>query len=274
MPEWPEMENYRRQLSPLVCGKTIAEAAVNRPRTINEPPEAFRSALAGRRILFLERRGKHLLFHLDDGNRLLLHLMLGGWLAYGREGPAEDGRFQVILTLDDGNRLFFGGLRLGFLHRLSAKAVQERLKELGPEPFDPRLTPDAFAAMLRRKRGRLKPAMVDQHWIAGIGNCYADEICFEAEASPLTNIAALSEAAARRLFDAMRKVLAEAADAGGYMDRPLTPGDARTGGYDARCRVYDRAGEPCVRCGGTIRQDTVSARKTFYCPACQRTDGR
>jgi len=269
MPEYPEMEHYRTQLSQRLGGQKIDNVVVNREASVNEPAETFVSALIGRTVLFVERRGKHLLFHLDDGNRLLLHLMLGGWLAYGTEGPKEDSHFQVILTFGDGNSLYFGGLRLGYLHRISAKTAFELMKELGPEPFDPRLTPEAFRKRLAGKKGKLKTTLTDQRFLAGIGNCYSDEICFEAKLHPATSAAKLTEEQANRLYAAMRKVLTEAKEAGGYMDHPLTPDDKLTGGFNERCRVYDRKDEPCVECGTPIAFETLTGRKMFYCPHCQ-----
>ncbi|KIL34753.1 formamidopyrimidine-DNA glycosylase [Cohnella kolymensis] len=270
MPEWPEMENYRTQLSPRICGQSIRGVSVNRPRTINEPVDTFTSQLVGRTVLFLERRGKHLLFHLDDGNRLHLHLMLGGWLAYGPQGPKEDSHFQVIVTFEDGNSIYFGGLRLGYLHRISAKQAAEIMRELGPDPFDPRLSEEAFHKRLAGKRGKLKTTLTDQHFIAGIGNCYSDEICFDAKIHPAVIARSLDAESSTRLYRSMRNILQEAKDAGGYMENPLTPGDIVTGGYNERCRVYDRKGEPCVVCGSEIQFETISGRKMFYCPNCQR----
>ncbi|MBW5448175.1 endonuclease VIII [Cohnella sp. CFH 77786] len=271
MPEWPEMETYRKLLNERLCGQIITRVAVNRAKSVNEPEDTFRAALTGRRILFVERKGKQLILHLDDGNRLLLHLMLGGWLAYGAEGPKEDGEFQVILGFAGGENLYFGGLRLGYLHRLSAKQVLEQLKELGPDPFDPRLTPETFYGRLSARRGKLKPALTDQKLVSGIGNCYSDEICFESGIHPETPVPSLDREASDRLFASMRRVLEEAAEYGGYMDRPLTPDDKLTGGFDPRCRVYDREGEPCVRCGTKVVKGEISGRKAFYCPHCQRS---
>jgi formamidopyrimidine-DNA glycosylase len=272
MPEWPEMEHYRKQLGNLVCGPYIADVAVHRPRSINKPPEAFADALRGRRILFVERRGKHLLFHLDDGFRLLLHLMLDGYLYHGTEGLKPDSRYQVIIQFVNGNRLFFGGLRLGYLHHLPAKTAMETLRELGPEPFDPHLDEQGFARLFQNRRGALKPVLTDQRVIAGIGNCYADEICHEARVSPLAKVPSLKEDDWSRLFHAMRRVLKEAEEAGGYMDKPLFAGDSRTGGYNERMRVYEREGERCPRCGGTVRRETVSSKSTYFCPVCQPVD--
>jgi formamidopyrimidine-DNA glycosylase len=270
MPEWPEMENYRKLLAERVTDQKISRVEVNREKTINEPEDLFRSSLTGRRILFLERRGKHLVFHLDDGTRLLLHLMLGGWLAYGIEGPRADSEFQVIIGFENGENVYFGGLRLGYLHRLSAKETNAQLKNLGPDPFDPRLTQEAFRTRLSARRGKLKPAMTDQKLISGIGNCYADEICFDAQIHPEVPASSLNAEEADRLYQSMRNVLTDALTHGGYMERPFTEDDELTGGYDEMCRVYDREGEPCVRCGTPIEKGETAGRKMFHCPHCQR----
>lgn len=270
MPEWPEMEIYRRLLSERLCGHAITSAEVNRAKTINEPVETFRQALIGKRVLFVERKGKQIVFHLDDGNRLLLHLMLGGWLYYGTEGPKHDEAFQVILGFDDGNRLYFGGLRLGYLHRLSAKSVLEQLKAIGPDPFDPRLTPDAFHSRLKAKRGKLKSALTDQKWLSGIGNCYADEIAFHARLHPEVDVKSIDREQSDRLYASMHNVLEEATAQGGYMDRPFASDDMLLGGFNEHCRVYDREGQPCVACGTPIEKDELGGRKVFYCPSCQQ----
>jgi formamidopyrimidine-DNA glycosylase len=270
MPEWPEMEHYRSQLSPLISGQKVTGVVVNRPATINEPVDMFTAALVGRSILFVERRGKHLLFHLDDGNRLHLHLMLGGWLAYGEQGPKKNSHFQVILTFGDGFSLYFGGLRLGYLHRISAKLVIEQMKELGPDPFDSRLTLEAFHNRISGKRGKLKTTLTDQRFLAGIGNCYSDEICFDAKVHPTLTVNKLDSTVSERIYTSMRKVLQEAKEAGGYMEHPLTPDDTVTGGYNNQCRVYDRQGEPCYECGNEIKFETLAGRKMFFCPHCQK----
>jgi formamidopyrimidine-DNA glycosylase len=270
MPEWPEMEHYRKLLNTRVCGRKIASVTVNRDKTVNEPPGQFEQALLRREILFVERRAKYLIFHLDDGNRLLLHLMLDGWMVYGDASARPDRTIQVQLGFADGRFLYFGGLRLGYLHRLTAKQVHEQLQSLGPDPFDPRLTPEQFHARLTKGRIRLKSALIAQDRIAGIGNCYSDEICFDAMLHPLTPVNTLERSETARLHASMTRVLNEALAHGGYMERPLDADDALTGGYQEMLRVYDREGEPCVRCGTPIEKGEVSSRKTYFCRRCQR----
>ncbi len=139
MPEWPEMETYRKMLTGTVAGQTIQAVEVAREKTVNIPAEQFKQELAGRTIWFVERRGKYILFHLDNGKRLLLHLMLGGLMYYGTEDDKPDRTTQVTFQFDKGH-LYFIGLRLGFLHYLSVKEVEERIGDLGLDPFDKRLT--------------------------------------------------------------------------------------------------------------------------------------
>lgn len=269
MPEYPEMEHYRQLLSERIVGQQIVGTEVTRDKSINLSPEEFRQRLFGRSVWFVERRGKHLLFHLDNGERLLLHLMLGGWLFFGTEDQRPERTVQVILSFPNGN-LYFIGLRLGYLHLMSAKEADERLSGLGPEPFDRRLTVERFRERFKGKRGTLKTALVDQRVIAGIGNCYADEIAYEAALRPDAKVSDMTQESFERLYAGMHTMLQEAVSKGGYMEHPLFSDDEQTGGYNDECKVYDRTGEKCYRCGGTIEQHELSSRKAYFCPGCQK----
>lgn len=268
MPELPEMETYRGLLHQKIGGAAITAATVQREKTINVPPAEFVQTVQGNRLTLIERRAKHLLFHLQSGHVLLLHLMLGGFLYLG---TAEDKLARTAqVTLSFGERiLYFHGLRLGYLHLLTPDQIDERMAPFGPEPLAPDFTLERFLERLQEKRGVLKTALVDQHWIAGIGNCYSDEICFHAGILPTRRIPELTEKERVRLYHSMQTVLAEAIRFGGYMDQPLYRGDRLTGGFDERCQVYDRGGEPCPRCGQPIEKGELSSRKVFACPNCQ-----
>jgi len=266
MPEWPEMENYRRLLSERIAGARITGTEVERDKSINVDPERFDNELTGTSVWHIEQRGKHLIFHLDNGRRLLLHLMLGGILVFGTDAEKPNRNVQVTLRFPNGN-LYFIGLRLGYLHLLTAKETIAKLAELGPEPM--RLDEDAFKNRFAGRRGKLKPVMTDQSVIAGIGNCYADEICFSAGVLPTTAIPSIKPETWTRLHRAMHEVLQNAADAGGYMELPLYSGDTLTGGYNNRCLVYDRGGEACLRCGAPVVKSEAAGRKVFYCSSCQ-----
>ncbi|MGN7357116.1 Fpg/Nei family DNA glycosylase [Paenibacillus sp. SAF-054] len=268
MPELPEMENYRRLLSENIINQPITRVVINREKSVNVPADQFIQELTGLRAIFVERRGKHLIFHLNNGRRLLLHLMLGGLLYYGTEEDRPTRSTQVEITFGQ-HTLYFIGLRLGYLHLLSAKEVEEILKPLGPELFDRRMTKERFVELLKGRRGALKSLLVNQHVIAGIGNCYADEIAFEAGLLPSVKIQDLSTDAIGRLYEAAVKVLPDALANGGYMEAPFMEGDTLTGGYDNMCKVYDREGESCVRCGGVVNRAELTGRKVFFCPSCQ-----
>jgi formamidopyrimidine-DNA glycosylase len=261
-------------LNERTAGKTVRAAEVTREKTINVPVDAFKARVEGRKLERIDRRAKMLLFRLDGGDALVLHLMLGGSMFYGTPEEAPDRTAQVILIFDDDDsRLYFHGLRLGYLHIYDPTDLEAKLKKLGPDPLDPRFGPNELAAALRRSRGALKFALTDQAVIAGIGNCYADEMCFAAGIHPLTRLADVSAAELQTLYTAMQSTLAEAMRYGGYMETPLYAGDKITGGYNDRCKVYDRGGEPCFRCGTPITKTESNGRKVFFCERCQRQGG-
>ncbi|MGG1658906.1 Fpg/Nei family DNA glycosylase [Brevibacillus sp. NRS-1366] len=268
MPELPEMETYRRLLQERIGGRSITATLVQREKTINLPPNEWNRILLGNRITLVDRRAKHLLFHLESSHVLLLHLMLGGFLYYGSTEDKLDRTAQVTISFDD-HILYFHGLRLGYLHLLTTWQLDERLDPLGPEPLDPSFTLTRFTELLTEKRGILKTALVDQHWLSGIGNCYSDEICFDAAILPTRRIPELTDEEIKQLFHSMQAVLKEAIQFGGYMEPPFYRDDDLTGGFNDRCRVYDRGGEPCVRCGKLISKGKLSSRKVFACTNCQ-----
>ncbi|MBP1933632.1 Fpg/Nei family DNA glycosylase [Ammoniphilus resinae] len=268
MPELPEMENYRRLLSDKLLGRRIVGITIHREKSINMPVESFTGLTKGQTIQRIGRRGKQIIFYLGNERVLLLHLMLGGWMYLGTEEDQPERTFQVILDFGDVS-LYFIGLRLGYLHLLSQEQLEEVLSNLGPEPDSPLFTSGMFSDRLRKKRGMLKPVLVDQKVMAGIGNCYSDEICFEAHLLPMRKCQDLTDAELLELYRATRLVLGQATEMGGYMENPLFQGDRRTGSYDEQCKVYDRGGEPCLRCGTPITKDEITSRKTFYCQVCQ-----
>ncbi|WIV17828.1 DNA-formamidopyrimidine glycosylase family protein [Paenibacillus polygoni] len=271
MPELPEMENYRKLLSERILDQSITNVTVSREKSINVTPEVFEKELVNERIVYIERRGKHLIFHMSTGKRLVLHLMLGGILYIGTEQERPKRSTQVEIEFGE-VVLYFIGLRLGYLHLLSAKETDELMSDLGPEPLDYRFTLEKFKERLKGRRGTIKTTLVNQRVIAGIGNCYSDEIAFAASLRPDTKIqdVLLNEDALSRLYHAIQSVLREATAGGGYMEMPLYAGDELTGKYDEQCRVYDREGETCTRCNeGIINKVEITGKKAFFCPVCQ-----
>ena len=273
MPELPEMETYRRMLNERVGGRTVQAATVTREKTINVSPGQFLSRVEGRIIERVDRAAKTLLFRLDSGDSLQLHLMLGGSMFYGRPEEAPDRTAQVSLQFGE-HVLFFHGLRLGYLHIYTPEELAERIAKYGPDPTEPGFGPDEFASRLKTKpRGTLKFTLTDQEVLAGIGNCYADEMCFAARLHPLRKISSLQPEDWQALYTAMRSTLAEGIRFGGYMETPFFAGDRHTGGYNERLKVYDRGGEPCPRCGNAIVKTESNGRKVFFCGVCQGQGG-
>jgi formamidopyrimidine-DNA glycosylase len=269
MPELPEMENYRRLLNERIAGKVIIDVQINRQKSVNIDPNLFMNTVRHQKVLTVDRRAKHLLFHLQNGHVLLLHLMLGGWMFYGLESEKPKRTIQVRLSFGE-NQLYFIGLRLGYLHLYSEKEVEQTLSHLGPEPLSSKFTLDKFVQMLHQRHGRLKTVLINRDFISGIGNCYSDEICYHAQILPVKNIKELTEPEIKKLYYSMRNVLLDALKHGGYLRNPFYQGDTLTGSYDEMCQVYDREGEACSRCGAPIKKEMISSRKTFYCPNCQR----
>lgn len=173
MPELPEMETYKTLLEQLILDKTITGVVINREKSINVPVDHFTRQVLDQKIEIMDRRAKHLIFHLQNGSCLLLHLMLGGWLFYGKKEDQPDRTVQVQLSFGVHN-LYCIGLRLGYLHLLTPEMVKQKLQNIGPEPLNPSFSLDAFEAIMKNRRGSLKTALMNQEVIAGIGNRYSD----------------------------------------------------------------------------------------------------
>ncbi|WP_409254130.1 Fpg/Nei family DNA glycosylase [Bacillus sp. SCS-153A] len=270
MPELPEMENYKNLLSERIQNKLITDVEVGREKSINVSVDEFTQLVKNRTLKKVTRRAKHLLFHLDNDVVLLLHLMLGGWMFFGSEQDKPDRTIQIRISFEN-QHLYFIGLRLGYLHLY--KGFEEaaiELEDLGPEPLSPPFSVEQFLDLAAKRRGSLKTTLVNQQFLSGIGNCYSDEICFHAGLLPQRKFNEVSEHEIRQLFQSMQFILKDAANSGGYMEQPLFTGDTLTGGYNTKCRVYDREGEPCSRCGSPIIKDEISSKKTFYCANCQK----
>ncbi|RXJ04161.1 Fpg/Nei family DNA glycosylase [Anaerobacillus alkaliphilus] len=266
MPELPEMETYKQFLNMKMKGKPITNIVINREKSINVPVALYTNEVTNTTVLEIQRRAKHLIFRLSSGKNLVLHLMLGGWMFFGNEDDSPDRTKQIILSTPTGD-LYFIGLRLGYLHLLDDKQLHEEFAKLGPEPLDAELSQEAFLDLVKNRRGMLKTTLVNQSFIAGIGNCYSDEICFVAKIKPTRKLNELTEQEKTNLYIGMKKALLRGIEQGGYMDDPFFKGDTLTGSYQTL--VYDREGKPCLQCGTNIVLEIISSKKTFYCPNCQ-----
>lgn len=270
MPELPEVETTRRGLEPAVVGERI-EAVTVRHRGLRWPlPTGFEAALRGRRIRSTSRRAKYLLIDAD-GLILLVHLGMSGSL---RVVPAEQppGKHDhVDLRLGSGVAVRFNDpRRFGSMHLIEGDpGAHPLLRHLGPEPLGPDFTADYLHAASRRRRVALKPFLMNAAVVVGVGNIYASEALFHAGLNPRRAAGRLTRDEAARLVAAIRRVLSAAIRAGGTTLRDYVNSEGNPGYFRQKLYVYERAGEPCRRCGTPIRQRTQAQRSTYWCPTCQ-----
>jgi formamidopyrimidine-DNA glycosylase len=276
MPELPEVEIAARSLAPQVVGRRISTVErLDWERMVETHPAAeFRALLAGRAILGARRRAKWLLLDLDGGWTLALHLRMSGNLTV--HGPDEVARPHVhlVLALDDGQRIFFDDERkFGRVRLLDAAGLADLDAAHGPEPLAETFTAAELARILAGRRTKIKPLLLDQSQIAGIGNIYASEALWLAQIHPLLPANTISPAGAEALHAALRTVLEQAIAHEGSSLRNYRDGYGRRGQNQEHFLVYDRAGQPCRRCHAPIERVVVGQRSTFYCPVCQALPG-
>jgi len=263
MPELPEVETVARSLAPLV-GRRIVAAEFRSVRILRGgDPERMAARMAGRRIAGVKRYGKFLLMPLEGGGYLLIHLGMTGRLLLG--GPTGK-HTHAILTLDQGVLLFDDSRQFGCFQ--FSEDFPARVARLGPEPLEISLAD--FSAALKRHKTRIKALLLNQRFLRGVGNIYADEALFRAGIHPLAVASRLRGERPRRLYEALRAVLGEAIDAGGSSISDYVDAQGRAGFFQLSHRVYQRTGEPCVGCGAPIRRLLVMQRSSHFCPRCQR----
>jgi formamidopyrimidine-DNA glycosylase len=283
MPELPEVETVRRGLLPVMEGRVILRAQVNRPDLRWPLPEGMAGRLTGRRVLRLRRRSKYLLADLSGDETLLVHLGMSGRMlvsgamlgAFHHDHPAPQKHDHVVLDMEGGARITFNDARrFGAMDLMPTDAAEAHplLARLGPEPLGNGFDEAYLTAALQGRRTPIKAALLDQHLVAGLGNIYVCETLHRAGISPRRLAGTLSARRAASLVPQIREVLAEAIEAGGSSLRDYRQADGELGYFQHAFRVYDREGQPCPTpgCPGTIRRIVQSGRSTFYCPRCQR----
>ena len=281
MPELPEVETVARDLRPRLVGATIVGARCSWARTLRtHDPIAFADAVSGRTVLAVGRRAKLVVIALSGDAALTIHLKMTGQLFVVPIGTVEDPYVRLALELADGREVHFRDIRkfgkVGLYGRdpVTGELVAEVggaavFAGIGPEPLDDEFTLRAFRRRLRRRTGRLKPLLLDQSFVAGVGNIYADESLWRARLHPLRSAASLRPPDERRLYEAVRGVLSEAVERRGSSIDDYTAPDG-DGSMQDRLDVYQRTGEPCRRCGRPIKRIIIGARSTHFCSWCQR----
>src|SRR5262245_27184724 len=275
MPELPEVETVARDLRRHLLpdgdgtGPRITGGRVAWTRTLrDEDPARFVAGVTGRRIEAIGRRGKQVLIDLDGGAFLTVHLKMTGQLFVVPAGRPVDPYERLALSLDDGRELRFRDIRK-FGRVGLYEADDDPFDDVGPEPLDPRFTLRVFRDRLRKRRARLKPLLVDQAFVAGVGNIYADEALWRSRLHPLRSAASLRPKDERALYRNVVEILAEAVERRGSSIDDYTAPDG-DGEMQERLDVYQRTGLPCRRCGRPIRRIVVGARSTHFCSWCQR----
>ncbi len=264
MPELPEVETIVRHLRPKIRGKRILNIEVRGKRVLryHKSLADFRKSLAGKKILDVRRLGKNIIFQLHDGTSFAAHLMMTGQLLLNPKG--EVGHERLRLKLSGGNFLIFNDVRqFGW-----CRVVSSSEKLVGPDAFSSSF--GTFKLLLRSHRSALKPLLLNQKIISGIGNIYADEILWYAGLRPTRVVNSLNEGEIKKLYNAVHYVLALAIKKEGTSARDYRKPDGTEGGYYKIRKVYQRAGENCLRDGAIIQKIRLGSRSAHFCPQHQK----
>jgi formamidopyrimidine-DNA glycosylase len=270
MPELPEVETIRRSLLPHLVGARVIGVTVRERRLRRPIAVGFETRLRGRRIAALDRRGKYLLFGLDDGRELLVHLGMSGSLALVSPSVPLGTHDHVAIALDRGLVMVFNDPRRFGLMRIGRRAELTELAAVGRDPLSAAPSPDEWRALLRGRSLPIKNLLMDQRVLGGVGNIYANEMLFQAGIRPRRRAASLRRRELERLGTALRRVLEEAVALGGSSISDYRDANGQPGFFQMHHAVYDRAGEPCRVCAAPIKRIVLSGRSSYYCPRCQR----
>ena len=267
MPELPEVETIKNELRPYVVGRTVTGVTLFWDRIVRAPsPGEFISQVVGQTVTGISRRGKYLFFHLSGGSRLVMHMKMTGSLLID---PPDDRFTRALFNLDNGTVLHFWDPRKFGVMWL-ADSDEEVSARLGPEPLDDGFTPAALAKLLQGRTAPVKPVLLDQAVIAGIGNMYADEALFDARIHPLKMAGSLSGEEIERLHVSIIKVLWKALRNKGASVRNYIRPDGNPGTAHDEFKVAHGVGKGCPNCGSPIELIVVRGRGTYLCPRCQK----
>ncbi len=271
MPELPEVETIRTSLDPVVVGRTVARVELRTARLRHALDESLAAALVGRRITETSRRGKYLLFGLDDGLAWFFHMGMSGRLHFSDETRAGGLHDHVLAHFREGGTLVFHDPRRFGLCRVEDPGASKLLSQMGPEPLDAAAFHADYLSEHRRRTVRtIKDVLMDQRVVAGLGNIYVNEILFRAGVRPRRRMSKVTIDECARIVDATRIVIRDAIEHRGSTISDFLDGIGRRGGYQGSHCVYDREGKPCFVCGAPIKAVVVGQRSSFYCPVCQR----
>lgn len=277
MPELPEVETIKNQLLEKIRGKKIKAADVRLPKMIqNVSVKEFKKIVEGATIKDIQRRAKLLIINLSNGYSLIIHLKLTGQIIYMKTLEYKNIKTftQIIYYFTDNSVLLHNDIRqFGYVKVTKTKDLENMFEKekFGPEPLEKEFTLDKFKKLLTKKsRQKIKPLLMDQTFLAGIGNLYAQEACWCAKILPTRIVKNLSEKEIETLFNCLIKILKKAIKYKGSSVDTYVDISGQAGDYVPKLKVYDREGQKCLRCGGKIKKIVLAGRGTYYCSNCQK----
>lgn len=276
MPELPEVETIRRDLDSLIVGRKIIDTEIILPKILRGgAPSRFNTRLKGRRFTGVGRRAKILILSLDSGECLLVHFKMSGRLVYVPGQTLRERHTHLKFILDNNHELRFIDTRqFGYVKLVEGGGLDDvpEIRTLGPEPLESSFLESDFIKQVEdriKSRRSLKGLLIDQKFIAGIGNIYADEILHSARIHPERLLSSLTPAELTGLYVAIRSVLNQAIKMRGTTFDRYVDAKGRPGKYFEELQVYGRADKDCFRCGTILRKERIASRGTTFCPGCQ-----
>ncbi|HLA25708.1 MAG TPA: bifunctional DNA-formamidopyrimidine glycosylase/DNA-(apurinic or apyrimidinic site) lyase [Patescibacteria group bacterium] len=294
MPELPEVETIKRQLLKEVIGKKIKEVELRLPSLVyfdgrKGDAKNFKKSLEGAKITKGDRAAKILILKLSNGYTLLIHLKMTGQLIYrAKNGNLKMGGHpwppatvevpnkwtHIIFHFTDGSKLYFNDLRqFGYMKLIKTGELNEQkeIKKLGIEPFDKNFTLELFSQMLKKRGGaKIKPLLMDQSFISGVGNIYADESLHFAGILPIRPAGKIKSEEIKKIYSGIKTILKKSIAQGGTSSDTYVTLSGQKGGYEKYLKVYGREGKKCLRCKGVVKRIKLSGRSAHFCPKCQK----
>ena len=285
MPELPEVETIRRDLTKLIKNKKIIDIEVRKASMVDGPSVTFKKYLKGKSFSQISRRGKLIIFDIKNTDRfMLLHLKMTGQLIYQNKKKIVPGghpepvitelpnKFShIIFTFTGGIKLFFNDIRqFGYVRLVNQKELDKKLSEFGAEPLDKKFDLEQFIEIIDHRKKSIKAVLLDQSLLAGVGNIYADEACFIAGIRPGRGADHLKASEIKKLHRAIINILKKSIKHRGTTFSDYRDSHGHAGGFVKFLNVYQREGEKCKECSNIVKKTIVAGRGTRYCPYCQK----
>lgn len=264
MPELPEVETVKCDVLPYVKGRTIKKVEVLDKRNLQHiSPQRFSSSLKGQKIMDVCRRAKYIIFKFRSGSALVVHLGMTGSLLF-----RPDRYTKIVFHLSGNKKLYFSDIRI--FGKVWFYKKRPGFEGLGPEPLSDGFLEEDFVKRFKQHKGMVKPLLLNQKFLAGLGNIYALEALYLSGIHPKAKANKVDNQRAGALFRNIRKVLLQALGSRGTSISNYKDAQGQAGGFQLKLKVYGRKGKPCYKCKTPIKRMVLGQRGTFYCPKCQK----